>query len=165
MAMLIDGCIFLNLSKSIESVAGLKLWSLLKSPTIYSYYASVHLPFCNYINEYFEIVTVQVNGPLPKRGGGEQTGVPGENPWVNKPENRYHIFQVKIHRPNRESNPRPLALVISSLGQNSPALTKWTTGCHYNMAMILFHSPTLTFRLQVCNRTEHATEWLRYTRV
>ena len=30
------------------------------------------------MNENFEILKVQINGPLPKRGGGK-TGVPGEN--------------------------------------------------------------------------------------
>ena len=31
------------------------------------------------MNENLDILKVQVNGPLPKRGG-EQTGVPRENP-------------------------------------------------------------------------------------
>ena len=47
---------------------------------------------------------------------------PEKNP-DNQSENWYDIFEVKIHRPNWESNPHPLTLVISLLGQNAPALT------------------------------------------
>ena len=52
----------------------------------------------------------------------------GENPHENLSENRYHILEVKIHRPNRGWNPHPQALVISSLGQNAaaPTLSHWT---------------------------------------
>ena len=53
---------------------------------------------------------------------GEQTGVPGENP-NNESENRHHILEVKIHRPNRGSNYHPLTLLISLLGQNALAVT------------------------------------------
>ena len=66
------------------------------------------------MSENLEIVQVQVNGPLPKRGG-EQTGVPERKP-NNQSENQYHILEVKIH-------PHSLKLVISSLGQNVSALT------------------------------------------
>ena len=34
-------------------------------PTIYIYCPDVHLSFCNYMNENFEISKMQVNGPLP----------------------------------------------------------------------------------------------------
>ena len=44
------------------------------------------------MTENCELLKVQVNGPLPKRGGGGQTGVPGEKPQDNQPENRYHII-------------------------------------------------------------------------
>ena len=59
-----------------------------------------------------------------KEWGGGQTGVPGEN--SRQPARKsvsYNYYEVKIHRPNRESNPRPLASVISSLGQNAPTVT------------------------------------------
>ena len=70
---------------------------------------------------------MQVNGPLPKRGGSKPEYL--ENPPDIQLENRYHILEMKTHRPNRESNPRPVTLVISLLGQNVPALTHWTTDC------------------------------------
>ena len=65
---------------------------------------------------------------LPKRG--EQTRVPenSEKPPDNQSENWHHILAVKIHRPNCESNPHPLTLVIHLLGQNMPHLTHSTTG-------------------------------------
>ena len=64
---------------------------------------------------------------LPKRK--KQTWVPRENPWQHPSENRYDISDVKIHRPDRGSNPGPLTLVISLLGRNTLALTSWATGC------------------------------------
>ena len=58
-----------------------------------------------------------------REGGGEQTRVPGENP--HQPI-RTAVLEVKIHRPNQGSNPHPLTLVISLLGQNGLAPTHWT---------------------------------------
>ena len=41
----------------------------------------------------------QVNGPLPKRGGGSKPEYP-EKKTDNQTENRYHItLEMKIHRP------------------------------------------------------------------
>ena len=65
------------------------------------------------MNENLEMLKVQVNIPLSKRGRSKPE-YPEKTP-DNQPENQYHILEVKIHRPGRESNPRPLTLVISSL--------------------------------------------------
>ena len=37
---------------------------------LHFYCTEVHLFFCNYMNENFEVLKVQENGPLPKREGG-----------------------------------------------------------------------------------------------
>ena len=74
------------------------------------------------MNDNLELLKVQVNGPLPSKRDGEQTRVPGET-HDNQSENRHHVIEVKIHHPNRVSNPHPLVLVISSLGQNVPFLS------------------------------------------
>ena len=65
---------------------------------------------------------MQVNELLPKRGGRKPEWQE-KNP-DNQPENRYRVglSEVKIHRPNRESNPGLLILVINSLGQKSVCL-------------------------------------------
>ena len=63
------------------------------------------------MNESFEIVKVQVNGPLPKRGRSKPKYLE-KNP-NNQSDNLYHIIEVKIYRPNWDSNSRPLTLVIS----------------------------------------------------
>ena len=59
------------------------------------------------MKENFENFEVQVNGPFSYRGGSKPE-YPEKTP-DNQPENWYHILEVKIHRPNLESNPRPLA--------------------------------------------------------
>ena len=60
----------------------------------------------------------------PERGGGGSKPEYPEKTPDYQPENQYRMLEVKIHSPNRESNPRPLTLVIRSLGQNAPALTQ-----------------------------------------
>ena len=42
---------------------------------------------------------------------------------TTSPQNRYHTLQAKMYRPNWESNPRPVTLVNSLLGQKALALT------------------------------------------
>ena len=49
-------------------------------------------------------------------GGGVGGVGEGERTPDNQPENRSHILEVKLHRSNRDSNPRPRTLVTSSLG-------------------------------------------------
>ena len=68
------------------------------------------------------ILKVQVNGPVPKRGGSKPD-YPEKNP-DNQPENRYNIIirGENFTAPTEDSNPRSLTLVISSLGQNAPAV-------------------------------------------
>ena len=57
------------------------------------------------MNGIFEILKVQVNGPLHKRG--ESTPEYPEKPPDNQPENRYHTLEVKIHRRDRGIEPQP----------------------------------------------------------
>ena len=45
------------------------------------------------------ILKVQVNGPLPKRGGSKPEY--SEKTPDNQPENRYPILYMEIHCPNR----------------------------------------------------------------
>ena len=57
----------------------------------------------------------------------EKIGVPGEEtPTISPKIGMTSLLEVKIHHLNRGSNPGPLTLVISSLGQNAPALYKPT---------------------------------------
>ena len=74
---------------------------------------------------------MQVNRPLPKRGV-EQTGVRTLRtppPPSHQSENRYRLFEVKIHCPNLESNPYAPSNIGKSLhGQNVQlACVKWET--------------------------------------
>ena len=67
------------------------------------------------------ILKVQVNGPLSKtkRGGNKLEYL--EKTLDNQSESWYRILEVNIHHP---SNPHPLTLMTSSLGQNALALTQ-----------------------------------------
>ena len=56
------------------------------------------------------------------REQGENQSTRGKPP-DKQSENRHHILEVKIHRPNRGSNHHTLNLVLSLLGQNMLALS------------------------------------------
>ena len=62
------------------------------------YCTEVHLYVCDYMNENFE----SAGEWTPKRGGIKPE-YPEKTPEKH-PENRYQILEMKIHRPNRESN-------------------------------------------------------------
>ena len=57
------------------------------------------------------------------REGAANWSTQKKNPSYNQHEYWDHILEMKLHRPNGESNPHPLTLVLSLLGQNVPALT------------------------------------------
>ena len=74
------------------------------------------------------ILKEPVNGPLPKsKRGGANRSTRRNHPTTSS-KISITLLEAKIH---------PLTLVISSLGQNAPALStelllaaNWTTGCH-----------------------------------
>ena len=111
-----------------KSAAGLKLWTAFKPAANGRYLMCNSLPhyvtYCTEIriSDNFKIVNMQVNGPLSKRGGANRE-YPEEKQPDSQSKHRHHILEVKMHHPYQGSNPSPLTLVISSLGQNAPTLT------------------------------------------
>ena len=65
----------------------------------------INLSFCGYMNNNFEILKMQVNGPLPKKVG-VQTEVPGEkNPTTSLKIGTTSLLGVKIDGPNLGPSP------------------------------------------------------------
>ena len=61
------------------------------------------------------------------KAGGSKPECPEKTP-DSLPADRYHTLEEKIQRPERESNPHPPTLVISSPAQeHAPRLTHWAT--------------------------------------